>query len=192
MPMGLKLAITGRPGSGKTTLVKRVVEALRDHVAVGGIYTQELRDARGRRVGFQIVDVQTGGTGLLAHVELDDPEAPQVGKYRVNVRDVERVAVPAIERALEGAQLVVIDEVAPMELTSRAFQDVVARALELEGERALIITFQQRSRHPLVERLRRACEVYEVTPSNRERLLHELRERLRLTLGKPDESEGPA
>ncbi len=191
--MGLKLAITGRPGSGKTTLVKRLVEALRDHVAVGGIYTQELRDALGRRVGFQIVDVQTGGTGLLAHVDLDDPEAPRVGRYRVNVRDVERVAVPAIERALEGAQLVVIDEVAPMELTSRAFQDVVARALEPEGERqALIITFQRRSRHPLVGRLRRACEVHEVTPSNRERLLHELRERLRLTLGKPDGSEGTA
>ena len=174
----MKLAITGRPGSGKTTLVRRLVEALRDQYVIGGIYTQELRDERGRRVGFEILDLTGGGRGLLAHIEIQ--QGPKVGKYRVSVQDVERVAVPAIERALREAHLVVIDEVAPMELTSPKFIAAVERALT--SHKPLIVTFQRRSQHPLVQRIRRECEVHEITPSNRERLFQELLAKLRSAL----------
>ena len=162
--MAKKLAVTGPPGSGKTTLCERWIEVLRSRCRIGGILTRELRDSRGKRVGFEVEDLATGEKGLLAHVS--QKEGPRVGKYRVNVPDVERVAVPAILRAVEGADLVIIDEVAPMELSSPRFIEAVEQALV--SEKPLVITFQQRSRHPLVERLRRECEVYVLAPSNRE------------------------
>lgn len=162
--MAKKLAITGPPGSGKTTLCGRLIEALRSRCRIGGIITRELRDSQGKRVGFEVEDLATGEKGLLAHVA--QQEGPRVGKYRVNLPDLERVAVPAILRAVEGADLVVIDEVAPMELSSAKFGEAVERALQ--SEKPLVVTFQQRSHHPLVERLRRECEVYEINPRNRD------------------------
>jgi nucleoside-triphosphatase len=96
------------------------------------------------------------------------------------VKDVERVAVPAIERALEGSDVIVIDEVAPMELSSPKFIGAVERALQ--SEKPLVIAFQERSRHPLVERIRRECEVQEIAPADRESVYRDLLARLRTSL----------
>jgi len=164
----MKVAITGRPGSGKTTLCQRLIETLPQRA--GGVLTRELRDERGERVGFEILDLLTGEAGTLAHIALE--EGPRVGKYRVNVSDVERVGASAIERALQEAELIIIDEVAPMELHSPRFIEAVGRALE--SHLPLLITFQQRSRHPLVERVRKTCRVYQISAGNREEIFHKL------------------
>ena len=55
------LLITGRPGVGKTTLIKRLIPAL---PPAGGFYTEEIRSC-GERVGFKIVTL-AGEEGILA------------------------------------------------------------------------------------------------------------------------------
>src|SRR6266480_93311 len=50
--MTRKVLLTGRPGCGKTTLIKRVVNELAQ--PAGGFYTEEIRE-RGERVGFKII-----------------------------------------------------------------------------------------------------------------------------------------
>jgi len=168
---GLRIAVTGAPGCGKTTLIRRVVEQLKGRMSVGGIYTEELREGRERK-GFAIVDIATGRRGLLAHVELGIEGAPRLGKYRINLRDIEEVAVPAIEEALRIKDLVVIDEIAPMELKSLKF----VRAVEelLESPKPLLFAIHRRADHPLLERIRREFQVYEITPANRDRLPGEI------------------
>ena len=168
----MKLALTGPPGSGKTTLCGRLVESL--ELTFGGILTQEIRNSDGRRTGFRIWDIATGAEGTLAST--DRGQGPSVGPYRVHLDDLERMAIPAIERALVGADVVIIDEVAPMELKSNAFVDVTERVLSSDGP--VLVTFKSRQDHPLIRRIRDDCECYEITADSRETVFTTLRERL--------------
>ena len=62
-----KILLSGRPGCGKTTLVKRLVNYLAQ--SAGGFYTEEIRD-RGTRVGFKIATLD-GDEVVFAHVEIE-------------------------------------------------------------------------------------------------------------------------
>lgn len=48
----MKIFLTGSPGVGKTTIIKRVVDEFPDEVF--GFYSQECRE-NGQRVGFDII-----------------------------------------------------------------------------------------------------------------------------------------
>lgn len=96
-------------------------------VSVGGMISSEER-AGGKRVGFKIIDVMTGETGYLAKVE--SSRGPRVGRYRVVLEDLERIGVTAIKRGVERSDVVVIDEIGPMELYSINFKQAVRDALE--------------------------------------------------------------
>ncbi len=116
--------VTGRPGVGKTTLVRAVVDAL--GVRAAGFVTREIREG-GERVGFSITDLD-GPSGVLARVDL--ASAYRVSRYGVNREDLERVGVAALDRAPGDARLIVMDEIGRMELCSELFQNAVHRALE--------------------------------------------------------------
>ena len=120
--------LTGRPGIGKTTVLLRIVEELKKRdLKIGGLISQEIRRA-GTRVGFKIIDLDSGREGWLAHVR--QPVGPKVGKYRVCMKDLESIGVDAILRALREADIVVIDEIGPMELFSQLFQKSSCRGVE--------------------------------------------------------------
>jgi nucleoside-triphosphatase len=116
--------ITGRPGVGKTTAVIKIISQL--DLKPGGFYTEELR-TEGERKGFKIKTF-SGQEGILAHV--DYREGPRVGKYGVDVRSFETIALPEVEEAVRAGKLVVIDEIGKMELFSARFKELVIKALD--------------------------------------------------------------
>jgi nucleoside-triphosphatase len=170
------ILVTGRPGIGKTTLIRSVLYAL--DVEAGGFYTSEILDD-GRRVGFSI-DGLHGDTGVLAHVDLESPF--RVGKYGVNAEDLERVGVAAIDAAFERSRLIVMDEIGRMELCSPIFQKAVGRALD--SPKPVLGTIQDRRNEFLDDvRARSDVEVVRVTTANRACLVPVLRDRMLALLG---------
>lgn len=159
-----KILLSGAPGSGKTTLVRRVIERLSRPVA--GFYTQEIRQSGVRR-GFELLTLD-GEHGLLAHIDFRRP--PRVGKYGVDLGVLERLAVPAIRAGLAAGALIVIDEIGPMELLSAPFRQVVLEALESPSD--LLATVVQRST-PFSDRVKSmpGVTLLEVNLLNRQALL---------------------
>src|SRR6266853_2271402 len=96
-----KVLLTGRPGCGKTTLIKHVVNNLPRRA--GGFYTEEIRDG-GMRTGFKIVTL-AGEEVVFAHVDLKTPE--HVGKYQLDLSALERIGVGAVHQAVRAQRLAV-------------------------------------------------------------------------------------
>ena len=170
-----KILLTGRPGCGKTTLIKRVLKNLSQRTA--GFYTEEIRD-RGVRVGFRLVTLE-GGEAVFAHVDFPAAAGPErLGKYRLDLSALETVGVKAVREAARARQLVVIDEIGPMEIRSARFRDAVNEVLE--SGVPLLATIFARSL-PFTDAIKSRPDVVliEVRPDNRERLVSELSEKFR-------------
>jgi nucleoside-triphosphatase len=122
------ILLTGRPGIGKTTAIRRVVDALGNRA--GGFYTRELR-AAGRRTGFELVTLD-GEAALLATKDQDALLARPTpfGRYRVNLDAIDAVGVPALLHALDHGHVVVVDEIGPMEILSPRFREAILRILD--------------------------------------------------------------
>ena len=86
--------LTGRPGTGKTSLIKQVAAQMKGKA--GGFYTEEIR-SRGTREGFRLVTLD-GAEVILAHVNFHSPY--RVSKYGVDIDGLERVGVPALYQAV--------------------------------------------------------------------------------------------
>lgn len=162
--VGQAILLTGKPGSGKTTLIRRVLERL--SAPAGGFYTQEIREG-GTRKGFEIITLD-GRRATMAHVDIRGPH--RVGRYGVDVGVVDELAVEAIQAALARHELVVIDEIGPMEILSARFRHVVREALESGSP--ILGSVVQRST-PFTDPIKATpgVRVLEVTRHNRDVLL---------------------
>jgi nucleoside-triphosphatase len=167
-----KVLLTGRPGCGKTTLIKGIVNNLPRRA--GGFYTEEIRD-RGTRAGFKIVTLD-GKEAVLAHIDFKTPD--RVGKYGLDLPALERIGVGAVRQAVRTRRLVVIDEIGPMEIRSPIFREIVNEALD--SEFPVLATIFARPL-PFTDAIKSRPEValIEVRPDNRERLVVELSDRIR-------------
>lgn len=162
------LLITGRPGIGKTTVLLNAANELQNKgFRVGGMLSRDIRE-KGSRMGFEIVNFTSGQRGWLAHV--NQPSGPQVSKYRVNLNDLDQIGVKAIKSALKEAEVVVIDEIGPMELFSSAFKQAIKDAID---SRKLVLGVIHHSAHdPVINSVknRNDAEIFEVTMENRHQL----------------------
>lgn len=171
------LLLTGRPGSGKTTVI---MSAIRGASGAGGFYTGELREG-GERVGFSITTLD-GRTGTLASVGLASPV--KVSRYGVNVRDVDEVAADAVERAIRDPSVafVVIDEIGAMEIASVRFREAVRAALDSPKPVLGTIQVKQNQFLDLVKE-RPDVTVVRVDSSSRERLPTQVRDWVERIIG---------
>jgi len=162
--MGRTLLLTGRPGIGKTTIIKAVAEALKNS---GGFYTQEMRSS-GKREGFRLVTLE-GQEAIIAHVDLRGQGRPRVSRYGVNVEAIEQVGVKAVRRAMQRERVVIVDEIGKMELLCRPFKEAVLQAV---GGPHTVVATAMSGPNLWVDELKALpqVETWEVTEDNREEM----------------------
>jgi nucleoside-triphosphatase len=172
------LLLTGRPGVGKTTVLRVAARQLaRFHPA--GFYTEEIRVGRERR-GFRLITFD-GEEAIIAHVDLPPP---RISKYGVDVAAIDRFAASlsldaAGDKPLDSARdkpnrrdrssIYLVDEIGKMECLSAVFVDVMRRVVE--SGRPLVATVAERGGGFIAEvKRRRDVEMWTVTQSTRDTL----------------------
>jgi len=171
-----KIGITGLPRSGKSAVLDKVVSMVVDGdktgsrssasglKVIGGMRTEAIIED-GERVGYACIDIETGERGVMAHREIDSRN--RILGYGIDPSEIDRIGVPAITNAVGNCQILVVDEVGKFSVESEGFVNVVRAALEYDMP--TLLTLHKKSRHPLLQDIRRRDDgrILEVTPVNR-------------------------
>jgi len=161
------ILITGPPGIGKTTLIKKITDTLRKYKPAG-FYTEEVKDERGKRIGFDIVNISNKQRGVLARISGRGPY--RVGRYRVYLREFEEF-IKGMD--IDSSNLVIIDEIGKMECFSDFFKDMIKGLVE--SQRILIATVALKGGGLIQEiRERRDVYLYRMSLDNRDSLVDEI------------------
>ena len=188
-----KIGVTGLPRSGKSAVMEKVVSMLSeerrdemrargDDVAaaklLGGMRCEPVVE-NGERVGFKCINFQTGEEAVMAHKSIDS--RTRVLGYGIDPEALDRVAVPAIQEAMDDYEVLVIDEIGKFSVESEAFVEVVRKAMEVD--KPTLLTLHKKSRHPLLQDIRRRddARILEVTPVNRALLPYKIHKLIRVT-----------
>ena len=113
------ILISGLPGIGKTTLIKKIYQEIRDINPVG-FYTEEIR-LEDQRKGFQLINLN-GKRSILAHVLIES--SYRVGKYGVDINAFDEF-LESIDFMKHKDSLVIIDEIGKMECLSSKFVKII-------------------------------------------------------------------
>lgn len=159
--------LTGRPGTGKTSIIKQAVAKMKGRA--GGFYTEEIR-SQGVREGFRLVTLD-GQSAILAHIDIHSQY--RVSKYGVDIDSLDRVGVSALHKAVQQCDLVVIDEIGKMELFSANFREAVLQIID-SGNRVLGTIML--NPNPWADAIKRCPQVnlITVTRANYHQVLEEL------------------
>jgi len=161
------LLITGLPGAGKTTLIKKLYEALKDFRPVG-FYTEEIREG-GERKGFELISLE-GKKDLLSHKQIESPY--RVGHYRVDIKCFDNF-LESISFSNPLTRLIIIDEIGKMECLSDRFKKFLKEALG--SGKWVIATIALKGSGLITEvKQRQDVKLFEMTQSNRDVLFSEI------------------
>lgn len=166
--------LTGRPGVGKTTAVRRLAARLTPSLRVGGFVTEEIRE-EGERQGFRALAPDDGDGRIIAHREIGD--GPRVGSYGVDVEAVDGLAEAALDPERD-VDVWLVDEIGRMECLSDRFVAAVRRLLD--DDRPVVATVGAGGTE-FMEAVRRRedAELWRVTRENRDALPARVERRIR-------------
>lgn len=167
------IVLTEAPGVGKTTIVMGVAQKLKEGgVRVGGIVSMEVR-TNNVRTGFEFIDLTTNDRKILASVT---ENGPMVGKYFVSLSGCQFAANRLIN-ALINSDIIICDEIGPMELKSKEFIDA-ARNL-ITTNKNVIVVVHQKLEYSLVNEFReKSSSLISINLGNRKEVSKILLDRL--------------
>jgi len=188
-----KIGVTGLPRSGKNAVMKKVVEMLENERGqelrgrgedpssfqiIGGMKTIPILEGT-TRVGYSCQNIQSGETGTFAHKDIDSRN--RILGLGIDPDVITSVAVPAIQDAMDNYEVIVIDEIGKFSVESEEFVAIVREVIDID--KPTIMTLHKKSRHPLLQDIRRRDDsrILEVTPVNRALLPYKIHKIIRET-----------
>ncbi|MEE2625221.1 MAG: nucleoside-triphosphatase [Candidatus Thermoplasmatota archaeon] len=185
MGINPKIGITGLPRSGKSAVLQKVVDMITEEGGsfrrtmgpnppehlIGGMRCEAIIE-NGERVGYSCVNILTGEKGTMAHREIDSRN--RILGFGIDPDEIQRVGVPAIIDSIGNCEIMVIDEVGKFTVECEGFVNAVRVALQYDLP--TLLTLHKKSRHPLLQDVRRRddARILEVTPVNRSLLPYKI------------------
>ncbi|XP_033228178.1 cancer-related nucleoside-triphosphatase homolog [Belonocnema kinseyi] len=180
-----KVLFTGPPGIGKTTICKKLVSLLeKQNYTIDGFYTEEVRDSKKSRIGFDVVSIKNSeNRAPLARVAdvltQQQFQKHRVGNYHVFTENFERIALPTLNSKTD---IVFIDEIGKMELFSEKFATTIKNLFfGKRNKKCIVATIPPIHKVPqkYLSFFRHfheddSCKFIEVTRQNRENLPQEM------------------
>jgi len=161
-----KIFLSGKSGSGKSTVLIKTIELLKNRgLKVGGFITPEIVEEK-KRTGFYVKDIFSNEMKVFASI--DFKIEPRLGNYGVDTDAFDKIALKAIDFALESCAVICVDEIGKMEFFSENFKNKVAILMLVD--KPLIAVLHRN----FVNQFKQYGEVIEVTADNRDKLPEEL------------------
>jgi nucleoside-triphosphatase THEP1 len=181
------ILLTGERGVGKTTTCQAVADLARHRgYQPGGVITPAIYDGRGTKLGFEAVDVGNGERWPLART---DPSTtlqrgsgqgsghrrelggPRVGSYSFDPDGLARALRVLRSAATAGCDLLMVDEIGPLELEQGQGFAPILDLLPVEGLTHTLIVVRPALLDRLLLNLRGTeCTIFCVTEENRDKL----------------------
>jgi nucleoside-triphosphatase len=171
--MKKNIFLTGAPSSGKTTVIKKIIDGL--EIPANGFYTEEER-IEGKRVGFLMKTLE-GKSGYLAHQDIESEF--HIRRYGVSIENIENIATPSITP--RNNNVIILDEIGKMECFSDVFKSTAKEVLDSANIVIGTITFGG-SDFILEVKKRDDIEIIEVTLENRDKLPDIILQKVKETL----------
>lgn len=132
----------GLPGCGKSTCAKSLyVDLKAKNIKIGAIITSEVLNDKGKRSGFKafINDDVSGIEVARCHYgNFDKNVYKYFGSYLVNYKNIDNILVPNIWKLMSENDVIIIDEVAGMQLISQNFINTIRNILT--GDKIILFT----------------------------------------------------
>src|SRR3989344_7593928 len=153
------ILITGMPRSGKSTLLKKIIQQFEHKV---GFVTNEVRKD-GERIGFEI-ETNAGEKSMLANVNFKTNL--KVSRYSVDIENLD-LMISKVEN-FEKNDFLFLDEIGQMELFSEKFKVFVKKYLD--STNTCIATLSKIYSDEFIETIKRRNDIslIEITEENRD------------------------
>ena len=133
------ILITGAPRCGKSTLINLIRAKLITSMKIGGIVCTQIDNDLQERIGFQAnyyasrnyypLSCELAKINSCNKQEFENSKYIEFRKYLVNISNIKNFIVPAIKNSILNEDIIILDEIADMQLLCQDFKECVENEL---------------------------------------------------------------